>query len=319
MTATSLRPVVPEAVRHDILAALEVAEGFPAADAAGLAEVLYADWYLGRTRGGPEELPLALGPLDLCLPDLLRDAHVDARRWEAGWTVEGVSSQGRIAVAREGSRRVLARVDVLPVARTCLPPRPGDAVRVVARRDTLDEASAFWFAYGGDWDESSLPPGLVRIYWNIPRRSTPALVAVLTDRLAGAGPYSLKVAVEDRDIERSDRAVLYLTRDTFAVAAGSIRRAHRALVGELLPRVPRLTRRLATGLALADDPGTGESFGQHACRLVAEGIRANCMRAATDPNGRAANVVEHLAAAGVDPARPYLRPGSGEDHPWPST
>jgi hypothetical protein len=321
VTAVSPPRAVPETVREDLLAALEVADRSPAADAAALAEALYADWYLAvRVSDDSAQEPApALGPLDLDLTDLLREAHVDARRWEPGWTVEGVSSQGRVAVTRDGRRRILARVDVLPVARVCLPPRPGDAVRVVARRDALDEASAFWFTYSADWDESSVPPSLVRVYWNVRRRSAPALVGALTGGLAAAGTtYSLKVAVGDGDVDRPDRAVLYLTRDAFAVATPAIRRAHHELAGALLSYVPRLTRRLEPGLALADDPGTGESFGQHRCRLVADAIRGDDGGSA-DPEGRAATVVAYLAAAGLDPARPYLRPGSDEDHPWPST
>jgi hypothetical protein len=312
---------VPETVLEDLRAALEVADRMPAADAAALADALYADWYLG---GGPadgasEAPPLAPGPLDLDLTDLLREAHADARRWEAGWAVDGISSQGRVAVVRGARRRILARIDVLPDTRPCLPPRPGDTVRVVARRDALDEASAFWFAYGGEWDESDLPPSLVRVYWNVPRRSAPALVAGLTAGLEAAGaPYSVKVAVGDRDLGRPDRAVLYLTRDVFPAATPAIRATHVALAGALHPRVPRLTRRLAPGLALADDPGTGESFGQHRCRLVAEGIRSDGA-GREDSEDRVAAVVAHLAAAGLDPSRPHLRPGSEEDHPWPST
>ena len=317
MTAVSPPRVVPETVRMDLLAALEVADRSPTTGAAALAEALYADWYLGLLDGIPEDPPLALGPIDLDLADLLQEAHVDARRWEHGWTVNGVSSQGRVAVARNGRRRVLARVDVLPVARVCLPPRPGDAVRVVARRDALDRATSFWFTYGGDWDESDLPPSLVRVYWNVRRRSSPALVGALTESLAGAGTsYSLKVAVGDRDVERPDRAVLYLAREAFAGATPAIRLAHRTLAGDLLPRVPRLTRRLAPGLALADDPGTGESFGQHRCRLVADAICGD--GGSADREERTASILEHLAAAGLDPARPYLRSGSDEDHPWPS-
>ena len=323
MTAASPPRAVPKTVREDLLAALEVADRSPAADAAALAEVLYADWYLGvgfSDDSTEEQIP-TLGPLDLDLTDLLREAHVDARRWEPGWTVEGVSSQGRVAVTRDNRRRILARVDVLPVARVCLPPRPGDSVRAVARRDALDEASAFWFTYGGDWDESSVPPSLVRVYWNVRRRSAPALVEALTHGLAAAGTsYSLKVAVGDRDVGRPDRAVLYLTRDAFAVATPAIRRLHGALAHTLHPRVPRLTRRLEPGLALAEDPGTGESFGQHRCRLVADAIRGDGDGGGSaDPDERVATVVAHLAAAGLDPARPYLHPGSDEDHPWPST
>lgn len=322
MPAASPPAAVPETVREDLLAALAVADGAPADGAETLAQTLYADWYLGGgpiADGPPEQSPSAPGPSDVDLSDLLREAHAGARRFEPGWTVNGVSSRGRIAVRREGRRRVLARVDVLPVIRPCLPPRPGDAVRVVARRDVLDDASAFWFTYGGDWDEERPPPALVRVYWNVRRPSAPALVGALTERLAVAGaPYSLKVAVEDRDAGRPDRAVLYLARDGFAAAAPALRQAHETLDGALLPHVPRLTRRLAPGLALADDPATGESFGQHRCRLLAAALRDGGGGSVEPEEERLAMLVAHLAAAGLDPARPYLRTGADEDYPWPS-
>jgi hypothetical protein len=320
MTAASPPRAVPETVREDLLAALEVADRHPGADATGLAEVLYTDWYLGLPGAPPDEPPAAPEPVDIALVDLLRDAHVDAGRFEPGWTVEGVSSQGRVAVVRDGRQRILARVDVLPSVRACLPPRPGETVRAVARRDALDEATAFWFTYGGDWDEAAeLPPELVRVYWHVRRRAVPELVGVLTEHLAEARvPYSLKVAVADPDVERPDRAVLYLTRDAYAAAAPAIRRAHGAVTSCLLPGVPRLTRHLAPGLAVADDPGTGESFGQQRCGLVAEALRGERANMTANADERAAVVVEHLAATGHDPARPYLRVGSDEDHPWPS-
>ena len=320
MTAASTPRAVLETVRDDLLAALEVADRHSGADATGLAELLYADWYLGLPGAPPDEPPAAPEPVDIALVDLLRDAHVDARRFEPGWTVEGVSSQGRVAVVRDGRKRILARVDVLPSVRACLPPRPGDTVRAVARRDALDEATAFWFTFGGGWDEAAaLPPELVRVYWHVRHRASPELVAVLTEHLADArASYSLKVAVADADVERPDRAVLYLTRDSYAAAAPAIRRAHGAVARHLLPQVPRLTRHLAPGLGLADDPGTGESFGQQRCCLVAEALRGERANMAADSDERTAVVLEHLAATGHDPARPYLRAGSDEDHPWPS-
>lgn len=314
MIVETLGRSVPESVWQDVRAAVEVAGSFSTADAGELAEALYADWYLGAEVADDGERPDRVDPLDLGLPDVLRAAHVDAGRWEAGWTVVGVSSKGRVAVAQNGSTRIVARVDVLPVRRPCLPPRPGDAVRIAARRDGLDAAGAFWFAYGGDWDEADLPAGVVRIYWHVRRRSSPALVGVLTNVLARSGcSYALKIAVEDRELERPDRAVLYLRADAVAEAAPAIRDAHRRLEDMLLPRTPRLALRLGDGLALAEDPETGESFGQQCCRRLADALVA-----ARDP-GRAsvdlqvADVLERVAAAGLDPTRPYLRPGSTGD------
>jgi hypothetical protein len=187
MTAASPPRAVPETVREDLLAALEVADRHSGLDATGLAELLYADWYLGLPGAPPDEPPAAPEPVDIALVDLLRDAHVDARRFEPGWTVEGVSSQGRVAVVRDGRKRILARVDVLPSVRACLPPRPGETVRAVARRDAIDEATAFWFTYGGDWDEAAeLSPELVRVYSHVRRLASRELVCFLREHLDDA-------------------------------------------------------------------------------------------------------------------------------------
>jgi hypothetical protein len=317
MTMESAQRTVPESVRGDLLAAVAVDERFPAADAEELAGVLYGEWYLGSSV--VDEVVDPPDPVDLNLPDVLRRSHVDAGRWERGWTVEGVSSRGRVAVTRNGRRRILARVDVLAEARVCLPPRPGDAARVAARRDDLDETGAFWLTYCGDWDESELPTGLVRVYWHVRRRATPDLVRVLTATLAGTGvSYALKVAVEDREVERPDRAVLYLAGEDVGVAAPLIREAHEELTAALLAPVPRLTLPLGNGLAFAEDPETGESFGQHRCRLVADALTAVRGDAGATAEERAARVLDSLSAAGVDPARPYLRPGSNGAGGWPS-
>ncbi len=307
-------PGIPEAVWQDVLAAVELADRLPAADEGELAGRLYADWYLGSA-GVRDERPAAPEPADLDLVDALRAVHADAGRWLAGWTVEAVSSRGRVAVRQDGRRRVAARVDVLPVRRPCLALRAGEPVRVVARRDTVDETRSFWLAYGGAWDETAVPADLVRLYWHAPRRATPALVGTLTGELARAScSYALKVAVEDRDVERPDRAVLYLTADALAAAAPAIRAAHRRLRRQLSPSVPRLAQRLGHGLAVAEDPGGHESFGEHRCRLVAAGLARAPRHGGRQ--ARAAAVLERLAGAGLDPARPHLQPGSERDYRW---
>ena len=253
------------------------------------------------------------GPVDLNLVDVLRAAHVDAGRWLSGWTVTGVSTRGRVAVSCDGQQRIVSRADVLPVERPCLPPRAGDPVQTVARRDALDESGSFWFTYGGTWDEAALPPELVRLYWHVPRRSTPALVRSITDHLGRTEiSYALKIAVEDRDVDRPDRAVLYVGSDV-ADAGPAVRAAYAEAGGELCDPVPRLSERLARGLAVAEDPANGESFGENRCRLIADGLAGGQGGSRAE---RVADVLRHLGEAGLDPARPHLRPGSSEDYRW---
>lgn len=301
----------------DLLEAAEVARAVPPSD--DLAAMLYGRWYLGL---GDDPAPMAVGvptAADVNLVDALRAAHVDTGRWLEGWTVRAVSSRGRV-LAVDGGRgtsagvaereRVLHRVDVLPLSRPCLPPRVGDRVRVTARRDYLDGEGGFWFAPGGEWDEATVPPALVRLYWHLDRAGAPTFVHYLSRALDV--PHSLKVA---RHASRPDAAVLYVEEVHAEAALRAAARCHPRLARHLRPAVPRLTLELAPGVGLAEDPGTGDSFGQHRCAVVASALSAAKDRSLEEA---AAAVLQAFEESGVNPARPHLRPGSTREYAWPS-
>src|SRR5262249_49841937 len=71
--------------------------------------------------------------------------------------------------------------------------------------------------------------------------------------------------------------------------------------------VPAFTRRIAGGLGFAEDPGTGESFGQHRCRLLAEALRSDAVRETRGSARRLAQLVTALEQKGVCASAPYLR------------
>jgi len=312
-------PAVAEETWRDVLAAVEVAARTSSSNEAELAEHLYSDWYLGVAAPDANEFRVRPpGPVDVNLVDVLRARHVDTGRWVSGWTVTSISNRGRIAVASNGQHRVVCRVDVLPVARPYLPPRIGERVSITARRDVVDPAGAFWFAYAGGWDENAIPPGLVRFYWNAPRYAAPSVVGSVTRHLAGTRTsYALKVAIGDADVLRPEGVVLYLTTDEVDGACPAIREAYREVAAQLRAAVPRLTLRLGHGLAVAEDPDTGESFGQHRCRLVAEAISHGLRIGSAGGAETGAALLEHVRAGGIDPKRPHLRPGSTKDYRWP--
>ncbi len=292
-------------VGRDLHAAVEAAAGVD--DAVDLAEHLYVTWYLGQSGDEPDAAPGPRSPASENLLDALRAADAATGRWEDGWSVAAVSSKGRVGVVREGRRRVLHRVDVLPVGGPCLPPVPGTAVRVTARRDHADPGG-FWFTFGRDWDETARPVGVVRYYWNAPTPALPALVGAITSALQGAGAaYGLK-AVSVPGAVRPDSAVLYVRRADAAGLRPVLMAAHRQVAALLGEATPPLALRLRPGLAVAEDPETGESFGQHRCRLLAAGLE----------RGRTVDAAEAgLVAGGIDPRRPHLNPGASEDHSWP--
>ena len=78
--------------------------------------------------------------------------------------------------------------------------------------------------------------------------------------------------------------------------------------------VPALTRSLAPGLALAEDPGHGESYGLHRAMLVADGLVRGFEAGAVGVEERLSYVEESMVESGVDPRRPYLKAGSCDDY-----
>ena len=59
------------------------------------------------------------------------------------------------------------------------------------------------------------------------------------------------------------------------------------------------------GLAFAEDPGAGTSFGEHRCRLLAEAAWSE-PAALADPRRFYASVFETFRNAGLDLAQPHL-------------
>jgi hypothetical protein len=77
------------------------------------------------------------------------------------------------------------------------------------------------------------------------------------------------------------------------------------------------TKQLAPGLAVAEDPGAGKSFGQHRCELVAEGLTRAFRSGTTDLNGVVNSIASRFAEDGLVLSRPWLSAGSRTHYRWP--
>jgi hypothetical protein len=131
-------------------------------------------------------------------------------------------------------------------------------------------------------------------------------------------PFTLKVAGEPALYEhRSDTVILFVGRDDY-------RRASEILVEEATrsgltprPRIPAFTRRLASGVAVADDPHVAESFGESRCRLLAAGIlRAHDAGKAT-LESRMEQIETEFLAATLSLESAHLETASVEYDPGP--
>lgn len=236
----------------------------------------------------------------------LSAANTGGGSWEPGWQVVGLEPDGRVAVRKD---EVTFWVTPDGLRARAGPPAVGGYCRVRVAKEMRSLMPGFYCAIGdGDQhDAGDAPAPLVRYYWHLTARGAAAYMAAATAVLnRRAVPFRTKVLSDPNGYGRADAGVLYLERrhaDRLGTALVDI---HRAVAAELRPEVPLFTRPLAPGLGVAEDPGGGQSFGQHRCRLVARAAWA-AFAAEADPLGVLA---DHFQAAGLDPARPHLDPGA---------
>jgi hypothetical protein len=154
---------------------------------------------------------------------------------------------------------------------------------------------------------SSAP--LLRLYWNLSPDGAPALIRATTERLNKAGiPFRLKVLNDPSAFSRCDAGVLYVEGSSsvryepgdLSGRFSWILLIHQDIARHLRPLTPVFTCRLATGLAAAQDPGGDESFGQHRCRLLADGFIGARDLGVHDQRGTVAVIRRRFAAEGVD-------------------
>lgn len=156
----------------------------------------------------------------------------------------------------------------------------------------------------------------VRCYWNVLRRAAPGLITELTTALNRLGvPFQLKVVYANTAwTPRADPMVLYLSAPDLLRAWPSLRDVHQLVRDGMRPYVPAMTRPVACGLAVADDPPGHESFGMYLATVLAEGIVAahEEHRGTEGPSERCAAMVAALERVGRSVEKPHLNPGHVE-------
>lgn len=237
--------------------------------------------------------------------------------WAPGWRVQaadgallGVSSGGLQVWVRPQDCR---RVDDGSVRELGARPEVGEELAIRLPDGSFELSPGYYTAFSTE----PMPPReqarLVRVYFACRPAAAPALVRTLTSRLdAVAVPFRLKVLADPQDFRRRDAAVLYLPRAALETATPHLARVVAELPGALEREVPLFTRRLAPGVALAEEPEAQESFGQHRAGLLAEGVVRAAELGRRRPPDRLEQVLATLVEAGVDVRRPHLRPQSDD-------
>ncbi|SNT12002.1 MULTISPECIES: T3SS effector HopA1 family protein [unclassified Azospirillum] len=266
--------------------------------------LLYQYAYTRRWDGNPAPpKQLDLTP-DSTLVSRLSGANAGHSLLDRGWQIYQVAPDGRLHVEKGGGYRVVSAGQAgLPPG---FQPQPGTLIDLRMPHQSLTAQAGYYHAFGETPASASEEGELARLYFNVGAEQAPALLHLLTLGLNRYFiPFSLKCPVAPALYDRVDTLVLYPPRRYLPLVLDVLDEAVPMIAPLLRPGEPLFTRRLLPGLGGADDPGTGESFGQSRCRLVAAGIidawsgggtLLDCMGA-------------RLSGAGLRLEAPHLSPG----------
>lgn len=287
-----------------------------AADAGGpppvvraLENELYYACY--RRPGEPAEGDPVTGDLEATrsFTAALSGANCGVGTWDPGWQAEPCDGGGWV-VRRDG-------VTYRAGADQVRGPAEGEAGwRVRVPGEIRQLVRGFYMALGNaDWPERFDRPGaMVRFYWSLTARSAPIYLAEATRRLNRLGiPFKTKVLADPATYRGADAGVLYLPADLVEPLGEEIAAILGVVAGGLRRTTPMFARRLAPGLAVAEDPGGGLSFGQSRCALAVRGLWAAMGRGREGAEARLDCIAAAFRAGGVDPAAPWRSARSALD------
>jgi hypothetical protein len=253
--------------------------------------------------------------------DELSSANCGTGTWEPGWRIESIEPDGMLVVANQrDDLTVWARPEQFS-ARTA-PASVGSSGRLHIGKELRELLPGYYTALGNA-DQPLADDGgrveILRLYWHLTAEIAATWMRELTHGLNAADvAFRAKVLSVPAAYFRADAGVLYLSTSDFGRTQHLLLELHRTVAQHLRPATPMLTKRLARGLAAAEDPADGRSFGQHRCQLVAEGLLRAFERGRTSAAARTEVVARRFAEEGLDVTRPWLNPGSRQRYGWPS-
>ncbi|HYY99248.1 MAG TPA: T3SS effector HopA1 family protein [Pyrinomonadaceae bacterium] len=248
---------------------------------------------------------------DAGLLEALSMANTTRERWEHGWTIAQVMQHGQVSAQKGGIQRNLWPGQFISKDGPASVPRQGAEISVFYARESRSLQAGFYYAFGEEAEDPNDGLGLIRLYWNVSFEGAPRLVGLVTSRLNRFRvPFRVKFATARSQFGRTDVSVVYLSKRFFRIAAELMLDIHPEIGDALGEDVPLFSKKLAPGLGVAEDPGTGESFGQSRCRRLAETVWNCYRRGEQTADARWREFGRLLREGGLDPEHTHLNSGS---------
>lgn len=182
---------------------------------------------------------------------------------------------------------------------------------VIFRAERVANEVGFYFVYGETPVDAFDRTVVTRLYFNLGPAGAQKWIEVLTSSLNKSQvPFTFKCPLNPLAFRRTDSCVLYLPRRYFAFAWQILKPELPQVSSLLRSGTPMFALPIAQGVGLADDPGNGESFGQHRMRLVARALCKECALNSDDLEAKRLAVTEEFSEARLSLDMPHLNAGT---------
>lgn len=283
-----------------------------------LQQQLYQHCFCQRFHGHLAPPPPAVAEGNELIEALSR-ANASRDRWDPGWYISQMLPSGQIVAQKYGQTRWLWPGEFVTQFGPGVAPQVGSPISVYFPRESKTMQPGFYFAFGETPDGADGTYNVIRFYWNVKESGLTDLVHDLTRTLNRFYvPFRFKCVSYRTLASRIDSAVLYVAKRYYRIVAEALVDVHRRLKTNLATHTPLFTKELGPGLAFAEDPGNGESFGMSRCRIVSEAVWNAYARGEQSEQGRLREVAHQFERYGIPWDRPYLSPGSADQYEFPS-
>ena len=247
------------------------------------------------------------------LTEALAAANRSRASWDEGWTIDQMLDGGRILGRKGGAARAFLPGEYLTHRGIGSGPEAGAKVSIFAPSGSSDLQDGFYYAFSetvSNYDEGERT---LRFYWNVSREGAARLVEAITRALNRFQiPFRFKCLARSSAYPRRDAAVLYIDARSYPITALVVESIYAEVQHVLSPGTPLFTKRLADGLAFAEDPGG--SFGENRTKILAG---AMFVTRGMPVEERIAELRRQFEQRGLSLDQPWLNPGSMDRYEFP--
>lgn len=275
-----------------------------------LRDFLYVSYYCPGFRR--ETLSRSrIEPIDLT--EEFVKANQSRSRLESGWRIWQILAPDRFIAYKEDRFKIVAAGDFLNSGGSGVPLLRETPIDIFFPAGSGALQPAFYFVFGERTADSQDEYQLLRIYFNIENSGAASLVETVSANFNRRQiPFHFKCLKNAQQYERSDAAVLYISKRYWHIARLTLIDIQRIIKSYLREETPLFTKRLAPGIAIAEDPGDGNSFGLHRCRLLAESLWISYLNGEFTAPVRLTRLKSYFRRCGLDLSKPYLNAFSFE-------